>query len=156
MGPGGSNSAALLHRSSALLLHRFEHLPKTSQPRLQVLNDLLRWSLGFRQVVQVGEAPILQPEDIQARLVPYHKFLIAEAAPVPLASPSVGSPSVTLHCLIRPRLHRIPRPLLGQPLLAGLVLRQGSLDALPEGGAVVRLMEMDELVHDEVVDDGRR
>lgn len=61
-----------------------QHGPKTTQPRLQVLNDLLRQLIRLRQIVQIREALVLEPEDIQAGLVARGQFLVCVLTPAAL------------------------------------------------------------------------
>lgn len=46
-----------------------EHLAEAGKARFQVLDDLLGQLVRFGQVVQVGEALVLEPEQIEAGLV---------------------------------------------------------------------------------------
>ena len=55
-----------------------QHLPKAVKPSLQVLDDLLGEFVRFRQVVQIDQALVLEPEGIEAGLVASRQFLVAE------------------------------------------------------------------------------
>ena len=58
-----------------------QHLPKALQPHLKVLNNLFRQLVRLRQVVEIRQAPILEPEDVKTRLVARLKLSVAVAAP---------------------------------------------------------------------------
>ena len=63
--------------------HR-QHLPKAVKPGLQVLDDLLGELVRLRQVVQIDQALVLEPEDVEAGLVPGRQLLVAVAPPAAL------------------------------------------------------------------------
>lgn len=56
-------------------------LPEAVQPGFKIFNDLQRQDIRLGQVVQIGEALVLQPEDIQTGLVTRDDLLIAVFAP---------------------------------------------------------------------------
>ena len=58
-----------------------EHLAKTIQAGFEVFDDLFSQIAGFGQVVQVGQALVPEPEDVQTRLVARYDLLIPVAAP---------------------------------------------------------------------------
>ena len=61
------------------------HLPEALRGRFQVFDDVVRRLVRVRQVVQIGEALVLKPEEIEAGLVPDRHFLVTEATP-----PTIG------------------------------------------------------------------
>ena len=54
---------------------------KAGQAGFQVFYDLLRQLVGFRQIVEVGETLILQPEDIEAGFITGCQFLVGVPTP---------------------------------------------------------------------------
>ena len=56
----------------------FIYRPELTQRRLQALHNLRRQHLGRRQVIGVFQAFILEPENVQAGLVPLHQLFVAE------------------------------------------------------------------------------
>ena len=60
--------------------HR-RHGSEAVQAGFEVIDDLFREVRGFRQVVEVGEAVVLEPEEVQAGLVPGDEFFIGELPP---------------------------------------------------------------------------
>lgn len=54
------------------------------QRALQILDDLVRQHVGTRQVVQVRERLVLDPENVEARLVALHQLLRVKPAPAAL------------------------------------------------------------------------
>ena len=57
---------------------------KLVKPSLQVLDDLFGEFVRFRQVVQIDQALVLEPEDVEAGLVAGSQFLVAVAPPAAL------------------------------------------------------------------------
>lgn len=53
-------------------------IPKRGKRRFQVFNDLLLQDIRRRQVVEIVQAVIFQPEDIKTRLVTGHQVFVAE------------------------------------------------------------------------------
>ena len=62
-------------------LQRRRNCPEAVQPRLEVLDDLFGQFIRFGQVIQIGEALVFQPENIQAGFVARNDLIIAELAP---------------------------------------------------------------------------
>ena len=60
---------------------RIHNLPETVQARLKILNDLIGQNIRIWQVVQISQALIFQPEDIEVGFVPCQYFFIAEFSP---------------------------------------------------------------------------
>ena len=54
------------------------------QRALQVLDDLIREHVGTWQVVQIGKRLVLDPENVEARLVALHQLLRVKPAPAAL------------------------------------------------------------------------
>lgn len=61
------------------------HLLKALHPSFQVLHDLFSQDVWIREVVQVGQVFVSDPEDVQACFVAGYNFIIGELAP-----PAVG------------------------------------------------------------------
>ena len=58
-----------------------QHRPKAVQARFEVFDDLLGQLVRFRQVVEVGEAFVFEPEDIETGLVARGEFFVCVLAP---------------------------------------------------------------------------
>ena len=58
-----------------------EHLAEAIESSFEVFDNFLSEIIRFWQVVEVGEALVLEPEDIEAGLVARDKLVIAEFAP---------------------------------------------------------------------------
>ncbi len=55
------------------------HIPECVQCGFQMLDDLLLQDIRRRQIIQVLQAVVLQPEDIQAGLVAGDQFFIVKS-----------------------------------------------------------------------------
>ena len=60
------------------------NFPKTIQSRLKIVNNLKGQLIRFGQIIQIGQALILQPKNIQTGFVACHDLINAEPAPAPL------------------------------------------------------------------------
>ena len=58
-----------------------EHILQTRQSRLQALDDLFGQLLRLGQVVEVGEAVVLQPEEVEAGFVAGGQLGVGELPP---------------------------------------------------------------------------
>ena len=76
--PGESIAKEVTRRSGARLgssrtatttVALAEHLAKAIKPSFQILDDLLGELVRFRQVIQIDQALVLEPEDIEAGAV---------------------------------------------------------------------------------------
>lgn len=74
----------LQSRFFLLLRQRSDDFPEAAQSRLKVINNLRRQFIRFREIVQISQALVLQPEDVQAGFIPADDLVIAESAPAPL------------------------------------------------------------------------
>ena len=72
--------ATILSHAFLLTQLRFQLL-KALQSALEVFNDIIGQHVGRRQAVQIGEGFILDPEDIEAGLVPREDVGNVEFAP---------------------------------------------------------------------------
>ena len=79
-------NALMKHESVLLVTHRSLSLPQLFadafellKGRLKVLCDVSGEDIGVWEVGGLFEAIVLQPEDVQARLVPLDEFLVWEA-----------------------------------------------------------------------------
>ena len=62
----------------------FQYLSETSDSFLQILNYLGGNLIGFRQVVKVGQAPVLYPKNVEIGFVAGDDFVVGELAPTAL------------------------------------------------------------------------
>jgi hypothetical protein len=62
------------------LIQTHQNPAEATQPCLEVLDDLLGKLIWLRQVIEVSEALVFEPEDIEARLVARGQLLIGELA----------------------------------------------------------------------------
>ena len=58
-----------------------QHFTKAVQTRFKVFDDLLGQFFGFRQIIEIGEAFVLEPEYIQTSLITRDQLLVAEFTP---------------------------------------------------------------------------
>ena len=77
-----------------LFLQLFAQFPKAFQCALQILDNIIRQLIGRRQIVQIGERFVLDPEDVKACLVPrknLRDFKLAPAAVRVFFAPRFGA-----------------------------------------------------------------
>jgi hypothetical protein len=58
-----------------------KHLPEAVESSFEVFNDLLCQIVRLWQVIEVCEALVFKPEDVEARLVARGQLLVSELAP---------------------------------------------------------------------------
>ena len=63
------------------LFHPVHNLAEAFQRRLDVFDNIAGEHIRVGQIVQIGQALVLDPADIQARLVPADHVLIGKPAP---------------------------------------------------------------------------
>lgn len=69
---------------SGLFSQVCRNLAKLLQRRLQVIDDFLGDDLRRGKVIAVGERLVLEPENVEARLVARDEFVVAVSAPAAL------------------------------------------------------------------------
>lgn len=77
-----------------------KNFPKAVKTGFQVLDDLFCQFIGFRKIVEVGKALVLEPENIEAGFVTGEQFLIGVLAPAAirmLVSMPAGIPTSRLY-----------------------------------------------------------
>jgi len=62
-----------------LLLQLVLNAPELLQRGFQALHNLPRQNCRIGQVAGVLQAPVLEPEDVQAGFIPFHQIVIAES-----------------------------------------------------------------------------
>ena len=100
---------------------------KTVQSGLHVLDDLGGQIIRFRQVIQIGQTFVLEPEDVQAALVPCDDLFTGELAPPPFG---IGSRVPALFPLMAVERVVADNKLL-QVIMAQRLLLQGMVDIGP-------------------------
>ena len=66
---------------TAYLRQRPRNLTKASQPRFNIIDNIRRYVVWLRQIVQVGQRFVFQPENIQAGFIAGDDLLITEFTP---------------------------------------------------------------------------
>lgn len=115
------------------LVQTCQHRPKTTQPRLQVLNDLLGQLIRLRQIIEVGETFVLEPEDIETGFITAHEFFVGIFTPAALRTlfPIPGRlPLVPVLCIVA--IDELNQVLKTQRLLLQRVMDVGSVVVLPD------------------------
>ena len=110
------------------LLQPRRHIPKRGQRGFQVIDDLLLQHVRRRQIVEIVQTLVLQPEQIQAGLVAEPNIAI------PLPTP--GEEVVADYALIGLTLGRHPLSLVRKQLAARRCLSSADLAKLPHGRRV--------------------
>lgn len=76
-----AEASSVLFKCNLSPLQVAGNLPKLLQRRFQVISDVFGQFVGFRQVLRVFQALILDPEDVQIQLVALGQVFVDEGTP---------------------------------------------------------------------------